>query len=52
MMDASKIAGWVVLPDGQRTVCPRCQGAAFIRLNNDVCWGYHAYSLEFLQVLC
>lgn len=34
MMDASKVAGWVVLPDGQRTVCPRCQGAAFIRLDD------------------
>ncbi|BDA48311.1 probable APETALA2-like protein 2 at N-terminal half [Coccomyxa sp. Obi] len=45
MMDASKVAGWVVLPDGQRTVCPRCQGAAFIRLNSKlelcpVCQGW------------
>ncbi len=31
MMDARRVAGWVTLPDGQRTVCPRCEGQAFIR---------------------
>ena len=33
MVDARKLAGWVTMPDGERAVCPRCEGEAFIRLN-------------------
>jgi hypothetical protein len=33
MVDARKVAGWIAGPDGQRIVCPRCEGEAFIRIN-------------------
>jgi hypothetical protein len=32
MVDARRVAGWVVTPEGGRSVCPRCEGQAFIRL--------------------
>lgn len=33
MMDARKVMGWITAADGSRAVCPRCEGAAFIRLS-------------------
>lgn len=33
MVDARTVAGWITGPDGKRTVCPRCEGEAFIRVD-------------------
>ena len=54
-MDARRVAGWVTLPDGQRTVCPRCEGQAFIRAKGvsslmpraqDIATGDHFFSRD------